>query len=276
MLRRTGSTWSLPPRGHGHSRAAHDLRLRTATTEMFRRSFASSARALLSRAAVTTPPPPLLQAARAGLASASSSAKGRKLKKHEIYPQWSSPAPRHELWQENSWLGAYYKLREGDPVADRNKAKLQGKRAPTRGNFIIQTLDAQEIEGRVKEEPWRGMKWRPGCYLEVDHTPRVGESTERVVGVLLGYKRKGLGSSFRLLCHVEGTSVEYQFQTFSPLLLNVAVRKESQWRDGKRMLTQLRPEAARLPYPAPTRLERKKKVEDNDPSKYSGRKKGGS
>ena len=89
--------------------------------------------------------------------------------------------------------------------------------------------------------------------------------------------------SLRAACGVDtyqrilaSSEVEYQFQTFSPLLLNVVVRKESQWRDGKRMLTQLRPEAARLPYPAPTRLERKKKVEDNDPSKYSGRKKGGS
>ena len=94
------------------------------------------------------------------------------------------------------------------------------------------------------------------------------------LGILLGVRRKGLGSSFRLLSHVDGTAVEYQFQTYSPLLLNVTMRQESQWRDGKRMLTQLRPEAHKLNYPKMTRLPKRQAVVDNDPARFSGRTRG--
>ena len=143
----------------------------------------------------------------------------RAVRPHRAWPQWSSPPPQHEYWQPNSWLGAYYKLREGQPVAEANKARLVGKKTPKRGNFIVGAMEAVEMRKLQAAQPWRSMAgWKPGTYLEVDHTPRTGEALERVVGILLGCKRKGLGSSFRLLCNADSTAVEYQFQTFSPLV----------------------------------------------------------
>lgn len=225
---------------------------------------ASLSRPLLAASPATTP-----FAAARNLAT-------RPVKPHRIYPQWTSPPPQHELWKPNAWLGAYYKLREGDPAAERNRAKLMGKRTTRRGKFIISQLDYREQVKREQAEPWRKMPWRPGTYVEVDHTPRVGEHFERVVGVILQIKRnKRLGSSFRLLCYVDGTPVEYQFMAFSPLLLNVTVRQESQWRDGKPNIAfNLRPEVHKLPYPKANRMPKQERKVDNDPSRFSGRSRG--
>lgn len=169
----------------------------------------------MTTAAWRQPPP-----ARGFANGASSSiTPSRRIKPHQVYPQWSSPPPQHAFWKPNEWLGAYYRLRDDDPAAVANRARLMGKRTPRRGSFIVSAMEDNERKRLEAAQPWREMhRWRPGTYLEVDHTPRVGDALERVVGILLGIKRKGLGSSFRLLCHTDGTSVEYQFQTFSPLV----------------------------------------------------------
>ena len=197
------------------------------------------------------------------------------MKPHRVHPQWTSPQPQHELWKPNSWLGAYYKLSEGDPARERSKEKLKGRRTPTRGNFIVKTLEERECQQKINAEPWRAMEWRVGTYLEVDHTPRVGDATERIVGILINKKNfHGLGNSFRLLCHVDNTPVEYQFQTFSPLLQKITLKQESQWRDGKKYLSQLRPVVHKLNFPEATKLVKKKVVEAFDPTKFSGRSRG--
>ena len=124
--------------------------------------------------------------------------------KHKVYPQWRDPPRQHELWQPNKWLGAYFKMREGDETAAKNAAKLRGKRSNTRARFIVQTQENTEIAARNEADAWRKMEWNPGDFLEVEHSPKIGDQADRVVGVLIGMYRRGLGSSFRLLCYVDG------------------------------------------------------------------------
>ena len=124
--------------------------------------------------------------------------------KHKVYPQWRDTPRQHELWQPNKWLGAYFKMREGDETAAKNQAKLRGKRSNTRARFIVQTQEQTEMAARNAVDEWRKMEWNPGDFLEVEHSPKVGDQSDRVVGVLIGMYRRGLGSSFRLLCYVDG------------------------------------------------------------------------
>ena len=65
-----------------------------------------------------------------------------------------------------------------------------------------------------------------------------------------------MGSSFRLLCYVDNTAVEYQFQLYSPLVQDVVVRKPSEWRDGKKKLYMLREQVSKLVFPKATKVER--------------------
>ena len=167
--------------------------------------------ALLRRASALRPAPSPVLSLQRNLAVA----------KSKVYPQWKPQPPQHALWRPNSWLGAYYKLREGDAAAERNREKLKGKRSPTRGAFIVNSLERIERDKLEAQDPWRKATWKPGDYLEVEHCSKMGETPDRIVGVLIGIHRRGLGSSFRLLCHVDGTAAEYQFQIYSPLVLDV-------------------------------------------------------
>jgi len=193
-------------------------------------------------------------------------ARGLARPAHRVYPQWSSPPPQHELWRPNSWLGAYFKLREDDPAAVRNRERLMGRRSPTRGRFIVGALERAERDKLESQEPWRTTEYKPGDYLQVEHRPTVGASTDTIVGVMIGMHRRGLGSSFRLLCHVDGVPVEYQFMLYSPLLVNVLVRKPSEWRNKQKKLVKLRDSVKTLAFPRPLGA---------DGRELGGRKKGG-
>ena len=225
--------------------------------------------------AVTNPwlpsqvPSRALFSAERGLATYST----RGIPKHKVYPQWQPSAPQHGLWQPASWLGAYYKLREHDATAMRNRERLRGKRHPTRGRFIVGAIERMERDKLEAADPWRKGVWRVGDYLEVEHCAKVGEAPDRIVGILIGVHRRGIGSSFRLLSYVDSTAVEYQFQLYSPLVRSVIVRKDSDWRDGKRKLFGLRQTVSKLNFPAATKIQ-KKVVEQAGPS-LSHRKKQG-
>ena len=106
------------------------------------------------------------------------------------------------------WMGAWYTLREGDPVAMANREKLKGRRPPTRGRFIVQELDRRRRAKEHAAEPWRAGHFRVGDTLQVEHRPSLSEKVERSVGLCIGRHRRGLGSSFRLLCKPDGVAVE--------------------------------------------------------------------
>uniref|UniRef100_A0A7S2ITW8 Ribosomal protein L19 n=1 Tax=Haptolina brevifila TaxID=156173 RepID=A0A7S2ITW8_9EUKA len=192
----------------------------------------------------------------------------QRIPKRKVYPQWSSPAPQHEMWLPNSWMGSYYKLRENDPAAMRNREKLKSRRTPTVGRFIVNALERIERDKMEAQEPWRMTTYKPGDYLQVEHRPAVGETPDTIVGVMIGMYRRGLGSSFRLLCNLDNSPVEYQFMLYSPLLVNISVRKPSEWRNKQRKLFKLRDQVQKLSFPAPM-------FEDGDPRKRKNQTGGG-
>jgi len=133
------------------------------------------------------------------------------------------------------WLGAYYSLRADDPAAVRKRDKLAGRKSPSRGRFIVDTLNKQEVARLQASEPWRKGEFKTGDYLEVRHRPSMSEPVEQYVGLVLGRHNKGLGSSFRLLTKPDGLPVEYQFFLHSPLLagINVVGRTHKKVRSNK-------------------------------------------
>lgn len=196
--------------------------------------------------------PPFLAAAR-GLA--------QRIPPHKVHPQWSAPPPLHEHATPSEWLGAYYKLGAIDPMLQpeqrdamvRNKARLKGKRTPARGRYIVGVLEAIERKKLEEAEPWRKPYYfQPGDFLEVEYSAKPDEPADRVVGMMIGVHRRGLGSSFRLLCQVDNTPLEYHFQLYSPLLRRVTLRQKSNWRDGKRKLYVMREKVGSIAFPKVT------------------------
>ena len=102
-----------------------------------------------------------------------------------------------------------YTLREGDPVAMANREKLKGRRLPTRGRFIVQSSTGGGARRSTRRSRGAG-HFRVGDTLQVEHRLSL-EKVERSVGLCIGRHRRGLGSSFRLLCKPDGVAVEYQF-----------------------------------------------------------------
>jgi len=196
--------------------------------------------------------PPFLAAAR-GLA--------QRIPPHKVYPQWSAPPPLHEHAMPHEWLGAYYKLSAVDPklmpeqkaAMLRNKAKLKGKRAPARGRYIVGVLEAVQRTKLEAVDPWRKPYYfEPGDFLEVEYCSKIDEPPDRVTGMMIGVHQRGLGSSFRLLCQVDNTPLEYHFQLYSPLLQKVTLRQKSSWRDMKRKLYVMRKKVSSITFPKVT------------------------
>ena len=135
----------------------------------------------------------------------------------------------------------------------RNQARLKDRRAPTRGRFIVDAIERIERDKLEAKDPWRAGKFKPGDYLQVEHRSAHGEPVDAVVGMLIGIHRRGLGSSIRLLCHVDGSAVEYQFQLYSPMVTNITVRRPSDRWNRQKKLYQLRKLVHTLSIPAPLR-----------------------
>ena len=181
----------------------------------------------------------------------------------------SAPLQVHPYQAPQSWLGAYYTLRQDGPLrcerAIANREKLKGKNAPARGRYIVSALEKLQVDEIIKKEPWRGpAKWKAGIKsgetLEVWYKPAVDQPEERIVGYCIARHNNGLGSSFRVLCKIDNCPIEYQFQLFSPLLLNVTTRaprrKTQRSRENfgriRSKLYFLRDEVDKLKLPKPT------------------------
>ena len=185
-----------------------------------------------------------------------------------------APLRVHPYAAPQSWLGAYYTLRQEGPLkcerAIANREKRKGKNAPARGRFIVSAIEKLQIDELVKKDPWRGPAKsehgiQSGETLEVWFKPAIDQPEERVVGYCIARHNRGLGSSFRLLCKIDQCPIEYQFQLFSPLLLNVIVRaprrktqrKKEKFGRLRSKLYFLRDEVDKLNLPKPTPRPRK-------------------
>lgn len=138
---------------------------------------------------------------------------------------------RHPFAVAQPWLGAYYSLREGDVAAMKNRDRRMDKAPQKRAAFMTAEIERREMAAAIEREPWRNLSnFDRGNIYEVEYRPMDGkvgspDVTERVVGLCLGVHRRAFGASFRLLCKPDDCPTEYQFQIFSPTLLNVTLRQ---------------------------------------------------
>lgn len=135
----------------------------------------------------------------------------------------------------------------------RNRAKLRGRRAPTRGRFIVSALEEADVAARVSAEPWRAGHFQTGDIVEVEHRASLSDPPERAVGMVLGRHRRGVAASFRLLCKPDDMPLEYQFMLHSPLLLSITVRSEPRKRPRTRKIYYMRERVKQISLPKPTR-----------------------
>mmetsp|Transcript_49402 Transcript_49402/g.122766 ORF Transcript_49402/g.122766 Transcript_49402/m.122766 type:complete len:226 (-) Transcript_49402:198-875(-) len=171
-------------------------------------------------------------------------------------PQWM-PSVGHKYMAPSKWLGAYYTLREDNEVARRKRDRLCDKKSNVRGRYIMRTLDEMQIKQIQAAEPWRDWHFKQGHYIEVEHRASLSDPIHRVAGLVIGRHNQGMATSFRLLCDVEGVSVEYKFKLYSPLLLSITVRNRLDKRPKKRgNLFYMRDRGATISLPSNKHFEK--------------------
>lgn len=109
-------------------------------------------------------------------------------------------------------------------------------------NSIIQQLEAEQMN---KEIPDFG----PGDTVVVQVKVKEGnrERLQAFEGVCLGIKNRGLNSAFTLRKISHGVGVERTFQTYSPLVESISVKRRGDVRQAKLYyLRELSGKAARI------------------------------
>ena len=110
---------------------------------------------------------------------------------------------------------------------------------------IIQQLDAEAIAAVTKKIPEFG----PGDTVEVKVKVKEGdrERLQAYEGVVIAVKNRGLNSSFTVRKVAHGEGVERVFQTYSPQVAEIAVKRRGDVRRAKLYyLRDLAGQAARI------------------------------
>ena len=109
-------------------------------------------------------------------------------------------------------------------------------------NKIIAALDAEQMEKDIPE-------FAPGDTLVVQVKVKEGsrERLQAFEGVCIGKRNRGLNSAFTVRKISHGVGVERTFQTFSPLIDSVSVKRRGDVRQAKLYyLRELSGKAARI------------------------------
>ena len=117
-------------------------------------------------------------------------------------------------------------------------------------NKIIEEIEAAQMSKEVPE-------FRPGDTLVVQYRITEGDKTrlQAFEGVLIGVRNRQLNSAFTLRKISHGVGVERTFQTYSPLVESIEIKRRGQVRQAKLYyLRNLKGKAARIKE----RLETKK------------------
>lgn len=96
---------------------------------------------------------------------------------------------------------------------------------------IIQQLEAEAIQAQSKKIPEFG----PGDTVEVKVKVKEGdrERLQAYEGVVIAVKNRGLNSSFTVRKVAHGEGVERVFQTYSPQVAEIAVKRRGDVRRAK-------------------------------------------
>ena len=96
-------------------------------------------------------------------------------------------------------------------------------------NKIIQTLEAEQIQG--KEIP----DFRPGDTVVVQVKVKEGnrERLQAFEGAVIAIRNRGLNSSFTVRKISHGEGVERVFQTYSPMIASITIKRRGDVRRAK-------------------------------------------
>lgn len=94
---------------------------------------------------------------------------------------------------------------------------------------IIQQLEAEQMQGKVIP------KFKSGDTLIVQVKVKEGERVrlQAYEGIVIAKKNRGLNSSFTVRKNSHGVSVERVFQTYSPLIEGIEVKRRGAVRRAK-------------------------------------------
>ena len=109
-------------------------------------------------------------------------------------------------------------------------------------NKIISQLDAEQMEKELPE-------FSPGDTVVVQVKVKEGtrERLQAYEGVVIGKRNRGLNSAFTVRKISHGVGVERTFQTYSPLVESIAVKRRGDVRQAKLYyLRELSGKAARI------------------------------
>ena len=109
-------------------------------------------------------------------------------------------------------------------------------------NSIIEALESEQMNKEIPE-------FGPGDTVVVQVKVKEGnrERLQAYEGVVIGKRNRQLGSSFTVRKISHGVGVERTFQTFSPLLDNIKVKRRGDVRQAKLYyLRELSGKAARI------------------------------
>ncbi|HUP92448.1 MAG TPA: 50S ribosomal protein L19 [Solimonas sp.] len=95
-------------------------------------------------------------------------------------------------------------------------------------NKIIAAVEAEQMKKHVPD-------FRPGDTVEVKVKVKEGdrERLQAFEGVVIAIKNRGLNSAFTLRKHAHGEGVERVFQTHSPQVAEIAVKRRGAVRRAK-------------------------------------------
>ena len=121
---------------------------------------------------------------------------------------------------------------------------------------LIQTLEKEEIERLGKEIPTFGAGDTVAVSVNVVEGSR--KRIQVYEGVVIAKRNRGLGSSFTVRKISSGEGVERTFQTYSPLIAGIEVKRHGDVRRAKLYyLRKLSGKKARIKEKLPSRVAKK-------------------
>ncbi|MCK9514468.1 MAG: 50S ribosomal protein L19 [Ottowia sp.] len=121
---------------------------------------------------------------------------------------------------------------------------------------LIQTLEKEEIERLGKDIPPFGAG--DTVAVSVNVVEGVRKRVQIYEGVVIAKRNRGLGSSFTVRKMSSGEGVERTFQTYSPLIAGIEVKRHGDVRRAKLYyLRKLSGKKARIKEKLPSRVAKK-------------------
>lgn len=119
-------------------------------------------------------------------------------------------------------------------LGERRKHKKSTKRA----KHLLAELESEyvnSLEGNAERKKWPDFK--PGDAIEVQYKTAMSKARgQRMRGIVLGRRNRGIGSTFVLHNIVAGEALEIKFPLYSPLIEKITMVKPAFIHKGKKRI----------------------------------------